>query len=48
VAKEQLTRLIRKLSPEELKVLSQIPEPETFKIGEDDLLPEVLKILEKK
>lgn len=45
VAKKELTRLICELNPEELKVIVKIPEPLTFKIGEDDLPAEVVKKL---
>jgi hypothetical protein len=48
VAKQQLTQLICELDPEELKVIVKIPEPETFKIGEDDLPIAVLRKLKKK
>lgn len=37
VAKEQLTQLICELDPEELKTIVKIDEPQTFKIGEDNL-----------
>lgn len=47
VAREQLTQLIRELDPEELKIIVKIPEPETFKIGEDPLPAEVLKKLKE-
>ncbi len=45
VAKDQLTQLICQLSPEELKAIVKIEEPQTFKIGEDDLPLEVVKKL---
>lgn len=48
VAKKQLTRLICELDPEELRVIVKIDEPQTFKIGEDDLPVEVVRKLEKK
>jgi len=47
VAREQLTGLISQLDPEELKVIVKIPEPETFKVGEDPLPPAVMKKLKK-
>ena len=45
VAKKELTRLIRELDPEELRVIVKIEEPHTFKIGEDDLPLEVVRKL---
>ena len=37
IAKKELTQLIQELEPEELKAIMKIEEPQTFKIGEDDL-----------
>ena len=48
VAKEQLTRLICELDIEELRTIVMIDEPNTFKIGEDDLPREVVGKLDKK
>jgi len=48
IAKEQLSRLICELDPEELKNIVKIDEPQTFKIGEDDLPSEVIRKLDKK
>jgi len=48
VAREQLSKLISELSPEEVEIILKIPEPETFKIGEDNLPDEVLRKLRKK
>jgi hypothetical protein len=45
VAKKQLTRLICELNPEELRIILKIDEPQTFKIGEDDLPLEAIKKL---
>jgi uncharacterized protein len=45
VAKKQLATLIFELSPEELCAIVKIAEPETFKIGEDDLPKKVVKKL---
>jgi len=45
VAKKELTRLIRELDPKELQVIVKIDEPQTFKIGWDDLPLEVVKKL---
>jgi hypothetical protein len=45
VAKKELMRLIKKLDPEELRELTKIEEPQTFKVGEDDLPLEVVKKL---
>ncbi|MGD0645226.1 MAG: YkgJ family cysteine cluster protein [Candidatus Bathyarchaeia archaeon] len=42
VAKKELTQLIRELDPEELRAIVKIGEPQTFKIGEDDLPLEVI------
>ena len=48
IAKEQLTRLICELDPEEIRTVVKIDEPQTFKIGEDDLPVETVKKLELK
>jgi len=48
MAKEQLTRLICELDPEELRTIVKIDEPQTFKIGENDLPSEVVRKLDKK
>jgi fructose-1-phosphate kinase PfkB-like protein len=45
VAKKQLTALICALSPEELRAIVKIDEPQTFKIGEDDLPQVIVKKL---
>jgi len=45
VAKKELTQLIRELDPEELREILKIEEPYTFKIGEDNLPPEVVSKL---
>jgi hypothetical protein len=45
IAKKQLTRLICELEPEELRTIVKIDEPQTFKIGEDDLPLEAIKKL---
>jgi len=45
IAKKQLTRLICELNGEELGAVLKIDEPQTFKIGEDDLPLEVIKKL---
>ena len=45
IAKKQLNRLICELDPEELGVILKIDEPQTFKIGEDDLPSEAIKKL---
>jgi hypothetical protein len=45
IAKKQLTQLICELDPEELRTIAKIDEPQTFKIGEDDLPLEVIKKL---
>jgi len=45
IAKKQLTQLICELDPEELRTIVKIDEPQTFKIGEDDLPLETIKKL---
>jgi uncharacterized protein len=45
VAKEQITALIKQLSADELRAIVKIDEPQTFKVGEDDLPTEVVKKL---
>ncbi len=45
VAKKELTELICQLEPDELRAIVQIDEPQTFKVGEDDLPPQVVKKL---
>jgi Fe-S-cluster containining protein len=45
VAKEQIINLIKQLSAEELRAIVNIDEPQTFKIGEDNLPLEVAKKL---
>jgi Fe-S-cluster containining protein len=42
VAKDEIMQLIRKLDSGALRTILTIDEPETFKIGEDDLPQEVL------
>ena len=37
IAKEKITQLVCELDPEELRAIVKIDEPQTFKIGEDDL-----------
>jgi len=41
-AKRELLTLVRDLDSKELSTILKIEEPETFKIGEDQLYPEVL------
>jgi uncharacterized protein len=41
VAKKQIMQLIGELSAEELRAIMKIDEPQTFKIGEDDLPAQV-------
>jgi hypothetical protein len=43
VAKKQITTLIEQLSADELRAIVKIDEPQTFKIGEDDLPSEMIK-----
>jgi hypothetical protein len=45
VARKQITGLIKHLSADELRAIVKIDEPQTFKIGEDDLRLEVVKKL---
>jgi len=47
LAKKELQRLVRELDAEALCAILKIEEPETFKIGEDSLNPEVLGKLTK-
>ena len=44
-AKKQITSLIKMLSPEELRAIVTIEEPQTFKVGEDDLPMNAVKQL---
>ena len=45
VAKNQINALIKGLSADELRAIVKIDEPQTFKLGEDDLSPEVINKL---
>ena len=45
VAKKELTHLICQLDADELRAIAKIEEPQTFKIGEDDLPQQVVKKL---
>jgi uncharacterized protein len=45
IARKQLMELIKALTAEELRAIVKIDEPETFKIGEENLPPEVIKKL---
>lgn len=45
VAKKEIIRLIKELDADELRVLMKIEEPQTFKVGEDDLPIEVVRKL---
>ncbi len=45
VAKEQIMALIVQLTGDELRAIVKIDEPQTFKVGEDDLPQEVAKKL---
>ncbi len=44
-AKVEIRGLVEALSADELKVIVKIPEPDTFKVGEEDLSASVLKKL---
>ena len=41
-AKREIITLVHELNPEELSAILKIEEPETFKIGEDELDPKIL------
>jgi hypothetical protein len=45
VAKKEIMRLIKELTADELRALMKIDEPQTFKVGEDNLPTEVVKKL---
>jgi len=45
VAKKQITALIKELDADELRAIVKIEEPQTFKVGEDDLPKEVVRKL---
>jgi hypothetical protein len=45
VAKKEIMRLVEELSANELRVLHTIDEPQTFKVGEEDLPASVVKKL---
>ena len=45
VAKKEIMRLVEELSADELRVLHTIDEPQTFKVGEEDLSVSVVKKL---
>lgn len=45
VAKIEIMRLIKELDADELRALMKIEEPETFKVGEEDLPLDVVKKL---
>ncbi|MCS7114148.1 MAG: YkgJ family cysteine cluster protein [Candidatus Bathyarchaeota archaeon] len=45
IAKREIFRLMRELSPKALKVILKREEPDTFKIGEDEIDEAVLKML---
>jgi Fe-S-cluster containining protein len=48
VAKKELTQLICQLNTDELRAIAKIEEPQTFKVGEDDLPSLVVKKLGSK
>jgi len=41
-AKREIRRLVRELDAEALRTILAIEEPDTIKVGEDDVSPEVL------
>ena len=45
VAKKEIMRLVEELSADELRVLHTIDEPQTFKVGEEDLPASVVEKL---
>jgi len=45
VAKKEIMRLVKELDTNELRELTKIEEPQTFKVGEEDLPFEVVKKL---
>jgi len=45
VAKKEIMRLVKELSADELRELTKIDEPQTFKVGEEELPAEVIKKL---
>ena len=45
IAKQKLTQLISQLNADELRAIVKIDEPQTFKIGEDNLPLEVIRKL---
>ncbi|MGE5533326.1 MAG: hypothetical protein ACM3UN_03135, partial [Bacillota bacterium] len=44
-AKKQITALIKQLDSNELRAIVKIDEPQTFKVGEDNLPLDVIKKL---
>jgi uncharacterized protein len=44
-AKAEITRLIVEIAPEDLKAILTIPEPETFKVDENELPQEIVQKL---
>ena len=48
VAKKELTKLICQINGDELRAIVKIDEPQTFKVGEDDLPALVVKKLDLK
>ncbi len=45
VAKKQITELIKQLGVDELRAIVKIDEPQTFKVGEEDLPAQVVRKL---
>ena len=45
VAKKEIMRLVKELDANELRALMKIEEPQTFKVGEEDLPAEVVRKL---
>jgi len=44
-AKKEIFRLVHELTPEALRAIIKREEPETFKIGEDEIHENILKML---
>lgn len=45
VAKKEIKRLVKELDADELRALMKIEEPQTFKVGEEDLPAKVVRKL---
>ena len=45
MAKKEIMRLVKELDADELRALMKIEEPQTFKVGEEDLPAQVVRKL---